>query len=219
MESSWDQTRARSQYHFDAVKTDPRWDRADVLGRLPVTWQADLNDIISRSRPATWATRGYKGQGRDIPPQDLRAEQHDLERVGADSDMVITNLTWAIPPSLQAITQQFALGDVMERIHVQWPGQVWTRHIDKLEKWSPEDPTQVLRVFVQLTPWSPGQFWEFGNYHWQKWRAGDVVTFDWQNLPHATANAGHEPRVTFQLTGRITPTTREFIQHLKETAK
>jgi hypothetical protein len=103
----------------------------------------------------------------------------------------------------------------MERIHVQQPGEVWNLHIDKLQKWSPEDPTKIGRYFVQLTDWQPGQFWEYGNHHWNQWRAGDVSTFDWANMPHSTANAGHHPRVTFQLTGVITDQTRRFLASLQ----
>jgi hypothetical protein len=102
----------------------------------------------------------------------------------------------------------------MERIHVQMPGEVWNLHIDKLQKWCPEDPSRVMRIFVQLTDWAPGQFWEYGNYHWNQWCAGDVSTFDWANIPHSTANAGHSPRVTFQLTGVKTAKTEEFLKTL-----
>ena len=104
----------------------------------------------------------------------------------------------------------------MERIHVQKPGQLWHRHIDKLYKWFPEDPGQVGRYFIQLTDWQPGQFWEYGNHHWTHWQAGDVSTFDWQNMPHSTANAGFHPRVTLQLTGIITDKTREFLAELSK---
>jgi hypothetical protein len=103
----------------------------------------------------------------------------------------------------------------MYRIHVQQPGEVWNLHIDKLQKWNPNDWTRVLRVFIQLTDWQPGQFWEYGNYHWNQWRAGDVSTFDWHNIPHSTANAGYHPRVTFQLTGCVTDKTRDFLEILK----
>ena len=55
------------------------------------------------------------------------------------------------------------------------------------------------------------------NYHFdptRRDRAEDVSTFDWANIPHATANAGHHPRVTFQLTGVITEQTQEFLSGL-----
>jgi hypothetical protein len=95
------------------------------------------------------------------------------------------------------------------------PGQVWHLHIDKLYKWFPDDPSKVMRIFIALTDWEPGQFWEYGNYHHNHWRAGDVTCFDWQNVPHSTANAGFHPRVTLQLTGIVTDQTREFLRELR----
>lgn len=214
MKSSWDYTKQHSTYHFDSTRTDTAESVFTQLGRIEPTWQQDLQAIVDNSRPATWETRGYKGEGVPPPREDLLAEEYDIERVGADPKMIITHLNWNIPASLKAISQSFGLEDCMERIHVQWPGEVWNLHIDKLQKWCPEDPSRVGRYFIQLTDWQPGQFWEYGNYHWHQWRAGDVSTFDWANMPHSTANAGHHPRVTFQLTGIITEQTREFLRTL-----
>jgi hypothetical protein len=95
------------------------------------------------------------------------------------------------------------------------PGEVWNLHLDKLEKWAPNAPWTVMRIQVALTDWEQGHFWSYGNYLHQQWHAGDVTTFDWQNIPHSTANAGHNPRVTYQLTGIITERTTEFINRLK----
>jgi hypothetical protein len=120
-----------------------------------------------------------------------------------------------LPESLQTIADNFGLNDLMARIHVQYPGELWHRHIDKLQKWNKDDPTQVLRVFIQLTDWQPGQFWEYGNCHWNQWRAGDVSTFDWANMPHSTANAGHHPRVTLQLTGVVTDKTQAYLESIR----
>ena len=66
-----------------------------------------------------------------------------------------------------------------------------------------------------MTDWEQGHFWSYGNHIDTQWRAGDVSTFDWQNLPHSTANAGHNPRVTLQLTGVVTEKTTEFLSRLK----
>ena len=215
MISSYDETRAKSVYHFDTTIKDARWDTVTGLGHIAPCWTDELKEIIATARPATWATRGYKGEGTAPPTDTLASEEYDIERVGADPKAVITHLNWQIPSVLEKISNLFAMDDVMNRIHVQQPGQVWNLHIDKLQKWCPEDPERVLRVFVQLTDWQPGQFWEYGNYHWNQWRAGDVSTFDWQNVPHSTANAGHHPRVTFQITGVITPETEKFLKTLR----
>ena len=218
MRSSWDYTKERSTYHFDTNRKDRPEDVLTYLGRITgIDWSADLESIVEASKPATWETRGYKGEGVPPPREDLIAEEYDIERVGADPKMIITNLNWQLPPSLQLISDAFGLDDCMNRIHVQLPGQVWNLHIDKLNKWAPDDPSKVMRIFVQLTDWQPGQFWEYGNYHWNQWRSGDVSTFDWANMPHSTANAGHHPRITFQLTGIKTEKTEQFLQELKST--
>ena len=215
MKSSWDYTKERSNYHFDSTRIDSKDSVVTILGNIKPTWLADLDSIINNSRPATWATRGYKGEGVPPPREDLVAEEYDMTRVGADPDMIITHLNWTMPASLKQLAGKFGLDDCMERIHVQRPGELWNLHIDKLQKWLPEDPSKIFRVFIQLTDWQPGQFWEFGNYHWNQWRAGDVVTFDWANMPHSTANAGHNPRVTLQLTGIITDKTQQYLNTLK----
>lgn len=216
MKSSWDTTKAASTYHFDPRRRDDARDVLIYLGRIEPTWQEDLPGIIEQSRPATWETRAQGRPGASYSQPDLAAEEYDIERVGADPKMVITNLNWTIPESLKKISKKFALEDCMERLHVQWPGQVWNLHIDKLQKWQPDDPSKVMRIFIQLTDWQPGQFWEYGNYHWNQWRAGNVSTFDWPNMPHSTANAGHHPRVTFQLTGVRTSATLDFLANLPQ---
>jgi hypothetical protein len=215
MQSSWDETRSQSRYHFDSTRIDPLYDTVNYLGQFAPCWQQELEAIVEESRPATWATRGYKGP--DIPPprEDLAAEEYDLARIGADPDMTISNIGWTIPLVLQRISNLFGLDDPMNRLHVQWPGQVWTMHIDKLQKWAPKDPDSIMRAMIQLTDWQPGHFWNYGNHMHQGWRAGDVTTFDWQNVPHSTANAGHVPRVTFQITGVITDQTRNFLRLLR----
>jgi hypothetical protein len=213
MKSSWDETKKRSEYHFDSTRFDPDQDRVIRLGFIEPCWNTELTDIVENSRAATWRTRGAAGKSR--PEAELAAEDYDLEREGYGNDYVITNLNWTIPPVLQTVADRFALQDSMTRIHVQQPGQVWNLHLDKLEKWCPENPDSVLRIQIQLTAWEPGQFWSYGNYCHSQWRAGDVTTFDWQNIPHATANASHHPRVTMQVTGVCTEDTMAYLEMIK----
>ena len=212
MNSSWDETKKRSNYHFDSTVFDPSQDRVTNLGHIDPSWKTEVDKIVAESKAATWRTRGAAGKSR--PEEELAAEDYDLEREGYGKDYVITNLTWDIPSVLQAVADKFALDDAMVRIHVQMPGQVWNYHLDKLEKWNPENPDSVLRVQIQLTDWEPGQFWNYGNYCHSMWRAGNVTTFDWQNIPHATANASHHPRVTLQVTGIKTPATEAYLKEL-----
>ena len=213
-QSSWDKLKEKSDYHFDPKINDRQEDVLTFLGQLESNWDDELEQILADAKPANWETRGFKGEGVMVPKPELAEEEYDLERVGIDPKVIITDLAWKLGPRLQALSNSFGLKDCMERIHVQKPGQVWHLHIDKLYKWFPEDPDQVMRIFIQLTDWQPGQFWEYGTYHHRGWRAGEVTTFDWQNLPHSTANAGFHPRVTLQLTGIRTEKTQEMLDWL-----
>jgi hypothetical protein len=214
MKSNWELSKLKSTYHFDPTINDTASDTMIYLGHLEPTWQQDLADIIATAKPATWATRGYKGEGIEAPPEELEKEEYDLVSHGMPRDLPITHLNWRIPESLQRLSDEFGLKKCMNRIHVQRPGEIWNLHLDKLQKWDPDHPETVMRIMIQLTDWQPGQFWEYGNYHYNQWQAGDVTTFDWQNIPHATANAGFHPRVTFQITGIKTAQTFDFLASL-----
>ena len=214
MKSNWAISKQKSTYHFDPTQQDQPETVMTYLGHIDSTWSADLKDIVDNAKPATWATRGYKGEGIEAPPEELEKEEYDLIANGMPVDLPITHLTWRIPESLQRISDAFALDKCMNRIHVQQPGEVWNLHIDKLQKWDPDHPEMIMRIMIQLTDWRPGQFWAYGNYNYNQWRAGDVTTFDWANIPHATANAGFDPRVTFQITGIRTAATMDFLAQL-----
>jgi hypothetical protein len=214
-QSSWDKLKEKSQYHFDNDTMDPRWDTTNMIGKFSGDWANEVNTIVADSAPANWETRGFKGEGVNVPKPELDDEEYDLERLGIDPKVVITNLAWNLPPVLQAMSDCFGLADCMNRVHVQMPGQLWHLHIDKLYKWFPDHPERVKRYMIQLTDWQPGQFWEFGNYHHNRWKAGDIWDFDWENVPHSTANAGHHPRVTLQITGIITDKTQQFLEQLR----
>jgi hypothetical protein len=216
MNSDWELIKKRSQYHFDNSIMDPRWDTVQHLGNIKADWATELQSVIDNAKPVTWRTRGKENDPLVRPDQDYDREEYDLERIGMGKDYVVTDLSYELPPLFQRIADQFALDNSMARIHVQRPGQVWNLHLDKLEKWMPADPTQVVRYFVQLTDWQPGHFWSYGNYMWSGWRAGDVSTFDWLNVPHSTANAGHVPRATLQITGIKTIATSKLLDTLKE---
>ena len=214
MKSNWEISQAQSTYHFDSKRQDQPESVMTYLGNIEPTWTIDLNDIIATAKPATWATRGYKGEGIEAPPEDLAKEEYDLTANGMPVDLPISHLTWRIPESLQRISDAFALENCMNRIHVQRPGEVWNLHLDKLYKWDPDHPEQIMRIMIQLTAWQPGQFWQYGNYNYSQWQAGDVTTFDWANIPHCTANAGFDPRVTFQITGIRTAATMDYLAAL-----
>jgi hypothetical protein len=214
MTSNWKITQQRSKYHFDTSIMDPKWDTVVELGHITPTWNTALADVIDRAGPVTWRSRGKPNDSLVRATEEYDQEEYDLESYGMSKDYVVTDLTYDVPAVFQDLADKFALESSMTRIHVQHPGQVWNLHLDKLEKWMPDDPSRVVRYFVQLTDWQMGHFWNYGNYTWSHWQAGNVSTFDWRNVPHSTANAGHVPRVTLQITGIETDNTKKFIAEL-----
>jgi hypothetical protein len=214
MKSNWELTKQRSRYHFRTDTIVAHWDTVLKLGHIRPHWDSELAKTIEQARPVTWRTRGRPGETKVRSNEEHDREEYDLESYGMPRDYVVTNMNYSVATVFQQIADQFALDQAMTRIHVQLPGQVWNLHLDKLEKWMPEDPSRVARYFVQLTDWQQGHFWNYGNYMWSHWRAGDVSTFDWQNVPHSTANAGHVPRVTLQITGIVTDQTQKYLQKL-----
>lgn len=124
------------------------------------------------------------------------------------------------PVELQKIKDCFPLGERYRfLIHVQKPGQMHVWHVDPVygnglwdndgEEWKQKN---LVRFFIMLDDWRPGQFMQFGS-EFLRWKRGDVIFFRWQDVPHGTANTGHYNRPLLQLTGETTP---EFEEMLKD---
>ena len=214
-DSNWEELKARSHYHFNSDVVHPVWDNVQYLGRIRPNWNKELKKVIDAAGPVTWRTRGRPNDDLKRPDDDFDKEEYDLEQAGYGRDHVVSDLTYTVPKVFQTLADQFGLDKPMVRIHVQRPGQVWNLHLDKLEKWMPDNPEQVVRYFVQLTDWEMGHFWNYGNFQWWGWKAGEVTTFDWLNVPHSTANAGFGPRVTLQITGIKTEKTSQYLSTFK----
>lgn len=118
----------------------------------------------------------------------------------------------------RSIAESLGFKDYKAAINLQEPGSVKNLHVDSLSGWykdvekyraekfdkvirQPEGIKDLHRVFVALTDWQPGWMWQFGVDHWTNWKKGDVINFDWRNVPHCTANAGYLPRPILKITG------------------
>lgn len=217
-ESSWEWTRARSRYHFDYTRRDQPGEYYFPLGRFVGDWTEELADAMERmTSPITWATRKYspyydKEDGTKIQSTMIDQEEKDLARSGYDVNMQLTDVLEQndIGPVISKMYEFFALDKPWVRLHIQKPGQMFNLHIDKLYDHAP-DPSDTSRIIVHLTDWEPGQFYQYGTYVLTHWHAGDIHTFDWPNVPHATANASHSLRPTIIMTGVKTARTREIL--------
>ena len=180
-------------------------------GRFTGDWSEELAQTIKSSEEITWRNRNPK----DGTSKDIESEEYDLVRSGADADLVLTNLEYDLLPVFQRMTDALGLVSVdkkelQTRVHIQQPGQVWNLHIDKLEKFNKTDPHSVYRFMVMLNDWEPGHFIQYGNFVHTGYRAGEIYSFDWYNVPHCTANAGLGPRCTLLVTGVATGQTHRL---------
>jgi len=207
--SNWQSARERSRYHFDKWRTDT--DAVQHLGKFIGEWQEEISQAINDARPLNWSNR-REGTGR--PMGDVTAEENDLIEAGADPKMTIYRglKDFSRYPTLQRMTDVFALEPVKSKLHVQFTGESLNLHIDKLYDLD-ADPNNVIRIMIMLQDWEPGQFLMYGNQMFDRWRAGDIHTFDWQNLPHATANASLTPRPMLVVTGVKTEKTRRILSN------
>jgi len=116
------------------------------------------------------------------------------------------------------IALSLGFSDYKAAINLQEPGSIKNLHADSLNGWykdiekfrhlpldkklkQPQGTKNIHRIFVALSDWQPGWMWQFGIDHWTNWKKGDVVYFDWRNVPHCTANAGYHSRPILKITG------------------
>ena len=183
-----------------------------------------------QSVPRTWDTITYSGN-QNQRPISTEKRRYDIAQGGGDLDSIeLTNTfdDFSNLPNLQAAIDYFGLESVQPRCHVQHTGQMFTMHIDPLERLFTgqeiSDPDakysyihRIVRITVMLEDWEPGQFKLFGNQVYQQWRAGDFYIHDWPNVPHATANASEHTRITLQITGLATDHTKKILGDWKFT--
>jgi len=168
----------------------------------------------------TWATI-KNNLGRDGTNTLLPAQELDIVRGGGDPNMTLVDINDQLDDyaGFQKIAQFFGLEQTKLRFHTQHTGQVFNYHIDGLSSWCvnknsawPDIPKdRLIRFIVMLDDWQPGQFYIYGNCMYDRWKAGEIHWFDWQNIPHATANASHHARHTLQISGVRTELTDRLL--------
>jgi len=228
--SRWEFTKSRSKWHFDKSKP-PRigHDSYTPVCRFVADFSDSIAQCLPRTTASTWATRN--NFNRDIAEQGLysaSAEENDLIRAGADPGQEVFNRTAAEDvPLFQRINEVLGLEESMIKFHNQTTGQMLHFHIDNFAA-RPErensfkstdfdhDPARMRRFAIMLADWELGQAWMFGNAVYHGWRAGDCITWEWQDMPHATVNAGWANRPLLQITGRVTDKTNDLLMRANE---
>jgi hypothetical protein len=104
-----------------------------------------------------------------------------------------------------------------DSFHIQRPGQMLMYHHDLYYAvirdadmelaWKPE---KLRRFAIFMEDWKPGHIWIAGNTTYSHWRAGECITWNWQDMPHGTANLSSSPRYSLHLTGYMTEKSFNF---------
>lgn len=203
--SNWEQGKAQSDYHFDWKRHETGGHDYKWLARFEGDWAKELEVIKKTAQPKTWESRG-----KEYHPghPDLQAEQNDLINAGMDTEQVIFRKVFEFEGVWKTMIDELGLLYTKQAFHIQYPGEMLNLHVDKQYEMN-DDPKQVARFFIFLEDWKPGHFLQMGTSFVQ-WRKGDLVWFDWPNIPHASANAGWEPRCLIQITGTMSDKTNDL---------
>jgi len=224
-DSSWDWCKDHSRYHFDNNRVDQPGEWFSYLGQFQGDWSAELSHIINTPlNSITWATRKYSpyydhADGTQEQSKMLAQEEYDLVVTGAGADLKLTDVVEKtnFGPTLTQMSEYFGLENAWCRLHVQQPGQMFNLHIDKLYDHCPSDPDRVCRILIFLADWEMGQFFCHGTHNLTQWKAGTAITFDWANVPHASANASRHMRPLMILTGVKSATTDKLLTQASAT--
>jgi hypothetical protein len=222
-QTGWNASREQSRWHFDTTIDESR-PANDLLRKNFVKfkgdWQPEIdNAVFDREPPmdlTEFLTVGSVQESLELNV-DYKSNLSTRSIVKADSGH----------PKLWKIIKELGIEDPFAMIYKQKPGQINWLHLDRvcchdtidrsgIDSYELEQDNDLVRVLVALEDWQWGHFAQMGNHLWHQWSAGDIVWFDWQNLPHCTANAGHLDRHFLKITGR---TSNRFKELLKQQDK
>ena len=226
--SRWEGTKAASKWHFDPKKPpEPGHDSFTYVGRFSADFTETVERHLPRVTDSSWSTRNKE----KIPGElyTATAEEADLIRAGADPKMqIFARVAAEDEPQFQAIADILGIDDPQIKFHNQKTGQMLVYHIDNFAARSEREnsfkvtdldthPERIRRFAIMLADWQPGQIWQIGNATWTQWSAGDCITWEWQDMPHATCNMGWWDRPLCQITGYVTAKTQAILDNPGQT--
>ena len=192
----FDEWKQKSKWHFDwfSDKQDPYFSR--TICTLKGDWDPNIKikEVLTND---AYRTNGHKRiyKNANVDYENLYIEGMFDKEVNKD---------------YQKIIDAIGIGNPRTLIHVQIPGQMHPIHLDlaygggKWDYLGDDKENKLVRVFIMLDDWSPGQVMLMGNEHIVKWKRGDVIYFRWPDVPHGTCNFGHENRPMMFITGELT---------------
>ena len=196
-----------STWHFDDSRPpEPGADSFYTLGNMAVNVDILADENLENLPSGSWARR----VASEDDPEYKNSMENFLKSINWDPEKKhFDRLNLMHLPLAPKILSALGLTDGEIWLHLQQTGQSLNMHLDHLSA-PDEDPAAIRRFFVMLDDWHAGQVIIFGNGVFAHWRAGDVVSFDWQNMPHGSANFSWSPRPMLQITGYVSDKTHQL---------
>ena len=232
--SRWDYEKKRSMergaYHYDWSIKDNIEDVLMFHGNVNMDCDYFINTYGDKAldNSVHWANRNKSVGGNYAIDQEV----YDIVRSGGDPEGKIYGRAnmFTDPKAIALAEGLFGLYDYELKLHSQVCGQVLHMHMDnfaaRLDRQNSlqemdydVDAKKVHRFVVFLNDWSMGQIWHQGTAVHTHWKAGDVISWHWQDFPHGTANMGWDTRYILQYTGRTTDKTWDFINNTTKNSK
>ena len=213
---------ASSSYPLDYSKIDhPINLESFVYKNVAKIKSLDFESVLKKIKKDT---EGINSSNSKICPTRTQNFSHELEflqNMGFTKEGHVIRPTQDDYPELYELVKNFEFDYYLMQIRIQYPGSVQEAHTDALDCfWGdmildkekitslPFDPVTkspngyyAIRLIMPFVDYEPGQVFGFEDKYWTNWKAGDVITFDWGNLMHYTANSSFVPRIILKITG------------------
>ena len=218
----WEITSEQSNYDWRVFRETDHGKYFKTVGNVYKDWKKEVEFGITQQHDMYWSSPAKPGD-----KYDYTFEKNLCLDWGIPLDFV-TYRSWTVTeecPILNSIAEEVGIANAQICLQTQNTGMILHLHIDSLtglrdnERKNTADQRnsdpEWERCFVMLEDWAPGHILQFGNSYIPPWRAGDVIWFDWANVPHSTVNTSPWPRHLLKVTGKITDKYRKLIKETK----
>lgn len=222
--------------YFDFMKKKSRWnwlkkeDQQDFthVGHFDLDFSEDIESSKTNAKDWRWKDLETLEIDNDVGPLE---KPINIKRIAESlEDDAADNLFRSNPirtPNIEKMIDALGMEDTNIRFLNQKPGKITNLHVDTFYKKNADGSFEsieknldsVCRFIVMLSDWEFGQVSIFGNSMWSHWKAGDVITFVANDVPHAAANTGWHERNSLVLTGFKTEKTNLILDNASKEQK